>query len=182
MDSTLQSTLFYTFSTVAQTLAGAMGLLAAIVLFALQSTTKSIERAAKQLIRSPHGPANTALHRHLFTRKSYHELARTFGQHFEGGTKPEINLHLMEQYSTLTWFLDHDRLLRRSFMRALISSGVVTSAALAAIGFVPELMDRPRIAETLLWVIILGAVGCLLLYGILMRVMLATAPDEESQR
>jgi hypothetical protein len=179
MDSTLQSTLFYTLSTVAQTLAGAMGLLAAIVLFALQGAAKSIERAAKQLIRSPHGPANEVLNRHLFTRKSFHELARSYGRHFEGGTKPEINLHLMEQYSTLTWFLDHDRLLRRSFLRALVSSGVVISAALIASGLVPELMDRPRLAVALLWVIIVGAIGCLLLYGLLMRVMLAAAPDEK---
>ena len=36
-------------STIAQTLSGAMGLLGAIVLFALQATSRSIERAAKRL-------------------------------------------------------------------------------------------------------------------------------------
>ena len=54
VDSHLESTLYYTMSTVAQTLAGAIGLLGAIVLFTLlttagtldaQTTTKDIGRA-----------------------------------------------------------------------------------------------------------------------------------------
>jgi hypothetical protein len=157
-----------------------MGLLAAVVLFALQNTSKSIERAAKQLVRSPHGPSNDALMRHLFVRKSYHELAKRYGTHFEKGTTPEINLHLMEQYATLAWFLDHDRLVRSSFMRALVSSGVVIGGALVASGLVPELTERHSLGTAVLWAIIVGAVGCLILYGLLMRVMLATAPEERN--
>jgi hypothetical protein len=46
VDSHLESTLYYTMSTVAQTLAGAIGLLGAIVLFTLQATGRSVERAS----------------------------------------------------------------------------------------------------------------------------------------
>ena len=41
-------------STIAQTLSGAMGLLGAIVLFALQETSRSVERAAHALADVPH--------------------------------------------------------------------------------------------------------------------------------
>lgn len=84
MDTTIQSTLFYTLSTVAQTLAGAMGLLGAIVLFSLQSTARSIERAAQELTQIPHVDLNQMYIRHLFTRRSYHEIARRYSDLLRG--------------------------------------------------------------------------------------------------
>jgi hypothetical protein len=179
MDPNLQATLFYTLSTVAQTLAGAMGLLGAIVLFALQGTAKSIEQAVKRMIRSPHGPSNQVALRHLYRRHSFHELAKLYATHFDRGTtNAEINLELMEQYATFSWFLDHDRLLRQSFLRSLITTGVVVSVSLIGIAFVPQLELHARVVQGLLVVVTVGAIVCLVQYGLLLRLMLATAPEK----
>ncbi|MFN8581359.1 MAG: hypothetical protein U0163_10335 [Gemmatimonadaceae bacterium] len=87
MNATIQSTLFYTLSTVAQTLAGAMGLLGAIVLFSLQASARSIERAAQQLTQIPHADLNSLYMRHLLMRRSYHEIAHRYGDLLEGSTE-----------------------------------------------------------------------------------------------
>jgi hypothetical protein len=179
MDSNLQNTLFYTASTVAQTLSGAMGLLGAIVLFALQGTARSIERAAKRMLQVPHETSSKIYLRHLFTRRSFHELARRYAEHLEPADS-ETNLYLLEHYSTLTWLLDHDRLLRGSFSRALIASGVVISVSLLTCALAPQLAERGPIGHVVLLVITVGAVGCLGLYGILLRQMLSTTPEESS--
>lgn len=178
MDSTLQNTLFYTMSTIAQTLSGAMGLLGAIVLFALQGNARSIERAAKRMLQVPHESSSKIYLRHLFARKSFHELARKYGDHLETTKNTETNLYLLEHYATLTWLLDHDTLLRTSFRRALLASGAVISVSLVATAFAPQLGSRDTVGRTVLIVVTLGAVGCLALYGLLLRLMLSSTPEE----
>ena len=178
MTESLQITLFYTTSTIAQTLSGAMGLLGAIVLFALQGTARSIERAAKRLLEVPHQSSSEILLRHLFTRRSFHELARRYGELLEPGASAETSLYLLEHYSTLKWELDHDSMLRNSFRRSLLASGAVISAALIACALAPQLSMRPTVGEMVLAATTSGALGCLALYGVLLRVMLRTTPEE----
>jgi hypothetical protein len=180
MDSTLRDTLYYTTSTVAQTLSGAMGLLGAIVLFALQGNARSIERAAKRLIQVPHESSSKVFLRHLFTRRNYHELARRYAEHGEGAAKTETNLTLLEHHATLTWLLEHDTMLRRSFSRALIASGVVISVSLLSCAFAPQLAVRAEVGHAILIAVTLGAVGCLVLYGLLLRLMLHAVHEERA--
>ena len=96
MNASLQTALFYTMSTIAQTLSGAMGLLGAIVLFALQGTARSIERSAKRMLAIPHDSASEVYLRHLFTRRSFHELASKYGELLEPGVSGGTSLHLLE--------------------------------------------------------------------------------------
>ncbi len=170
----LQNTLFYTMSTIAQTLSGAMGLLGAIVLFALQGTTRGIERAAKRLLDVPHlGSAGLAM-RHLYARRNFHELARQFGELLERETSLETNLHALEHHTTLSWELRHDLMLRTSFMRALTLSGVVIGLSLIACGLAEPLSAHQALGRAVLATAIIGALMCLVLYGVLLRVMLRT--------
>jgi hypothetical protein len=178
VDNTLQNTLFYTMSTIAQTLSGAMGLLGAIVLFALQGNARSIERAAKRMLQVPHESSSKIYLRHLFARKSFHALARRYGEHLETTKDTETNLYLLEHYSTLTWLLDHDTMLRTSFTRALLASGAVISVSLIATAFAPQLGDRDAVGQTVLVVVTLGALGCLALYGLMLRIMLSSTPED----
>ena len=178
MNGHLEATLFYTMSTVAQTLSGAMGLLGAIVLFALQETSRSIERAAKRLADVPHGNESALYLRHLLNRRSFHEFARRYGELLEKGASTETSSDLLVHHSTLTWELEHDHKLRQSFWRALMASGVVITVSLIGGSVAPLLADLPTIGQMVLAADTLGAIGCLVLYGGLLSVMLRTTPEE----
>lgn len=178
LNQDLQTALFYSLSTVAQTLAGAMGLLGAIVLFALQESTRSIERAATKLAELPNEGVNPLYLRHLLTRRSFHEIARYYGTALEPGASTETSMEGLVQYSTLTWELDHDNALRRAFWAALLASGVVITLSLIGCPLAPALSKIPRLGRIILGADVLGAVGCLVMYGFLLRVMLRASPHE----
>jgi hypothetical protein len=174
----VESALFYTMSTIAQTLSGAMGLLGAIVLFALQEAARSTELAAQKLTEVPHGSISPLYLRHLLTRRSFHELARHYGELLQPGISSEMSADALVHYSTLTWELDHDSTIRRAFWTALLASGVVIVFSLLCCGLAPQLSVQPRVGEVALGVGILGAMSCLVLYGFLLRVMLRSTPKE----
>ncbi|HEU5220396.1 MAG TPA: hypothetical protein VFU23_17170 [Gemmatimonadales bacterium] len=171
IDHDLEGSLWYTGSTIAQTLSGSMGLLGAIMLFALQETARSIANAAKQLAAHPHPTLNPAYIHHVLTRRGFHELARIYGEQLEttqeGGTSVDVLAH----HSTLMWELDHDELVRRSFWTALKASGVMIAFSIALCGFSPSLASNYVLGRAMLGVSMVGAVGCLVLYGILLRVL-----------
>lgn len=178
MNSDLQAALFYSLSTVAQTLAGAMGLLGAIVLFALQESTRSIERAATKLTEIPIEGVNPLYLRHLLTRRSFHDIARYYGEVLQPGVSTETSMEGLVQYSTLTWELDHDNSLRRAFWSALLASGVVIALSLVCCPLTPALARNPRIGHGVLGADVAGALSCLVMYGFLLRVMLRASPHE----
>lgn len=175
MDATIQSTLFYTLSTVAQTLAGAMGLLGAIVLFSLQSTARSIERAAQELTQIPHADLNQLYIRHLFTRRSYHEIARRYGDLLHG---TETSQDLLVHHSTLMWELHQEEAIRRSFWNSLLGSGIVISWSILGLALVPQLTLNIVVADVFLATAVVGALACLILFGMLLRVMVRSASME----
>ena len=174
----LESTLFYALSTVAQTLSGAMGLLGAIVLFALQESTRSIERAATNLADVPHSAVSPLYLRHLLMRRSFHEIARRYGELLQSSDSRETSTEGLVHYATLTWELDHDNALRRAFWLALVASGIVISTSLICCAITPQLAARPTVGRSVVDGTVVGAVGCLIMYGFLLRVMLRSTPHE----
>lgn len=179
MSSTdLESAVFYSMSTIAQTLSAAMGLLGAIVLFALQESTRSIERAATRLTEVPHPGVSSLYLRHLLTRRSFHEIARRYGELLQPGGSSETSTEGLVHYATLTWELDHDNKLRRAFWIALVLSGVVVAFSLICCALAPQLAGAPRLGRMILAADELGAAMCLLMYGFLLRVMLRSTPHE----
>jgi len=178
MDPNLQAALLYTMSAVAQTLAAAMGLLGAIVLFALQETARSAERAARKLAEVPHDTMSPLYLNHLLNRRSFRELAKHYGAMLEPGASSQTSTEALVHYSTLTWELDHDHALRRAFWRSLLASGAVIAFALIACGLAPQLAANVVVGRAVLATGVLTAVGCLVLYGYLLRVMLRSTPQE----
>jgi hypothetical protein len=177
MNADLQVTLLNSMSTIAETLAGAMGLLGAIVLFALQATARSIERAAESLTEVPQQAMTPLYLSHLLTRRSYHELARAYGS-LLSNLSSETNSSMLLHYSALCWELDHDHALRRSFWMSLRATGAVVTFAIVCGAVAPQLAARPDVGDIALAGAVLGAIGCLLLYGILLNVMLRSSPQE----
>jgi hypothetical protein len=178
MNTDLANSLWFTGSTIAQTLSGSMGLLGAIMLFALQEAARSIHRAAQQLSEIPHASMNAHYLRHLLTRRSFHELARLYGEELQPGGSGETSVELLAVHSTLTWELEHDRLLRRAFWKALMASGVVVAFAIASCGLSPQLAYNASIGQMVIFLMIAGAVGCLILYGFLLRVIFRGSTEE----
>lgn len=178
MNANLQSALFYSLSAIAQTLAGAMGLLGAIVLFALQESTRSIERAATKLTEVPNEAVSPLYLRHLLTRRSFPEIARHYGELLRPGGSSETSTEGLVQYATLTWELDHDNALRRAFGIALVASGIVIALSLIGCALAPQLSANARVGQAVLGVVVAGAVSCLVMYGFLLRVMLRSTPHE----
>ena len=167
----LESALWYTGSTIAQTLSGSMGLLGAIMLFALQEASRSIARAAAQLAEHAHPTINPAYIHHVLTRRGFHELAKLYGDQLEGAQQGGTSVDLLAHHATLTWELEHDALVRRSFWTALQASGVMIAFSIAICGLSPTLSAHERLGQGLLLLSVAGAIGCLLLYGILLRVL-----------
>jgi hypothetical protein len=180
LNTHLESALFYTMSTIAQTLSGGMGLLGAIVLFALQETTRSVERAAKQLTELEHASMSPLYIKHLLTRRSFRELARLYGRLLQPGGSAETSADLLVYHSTLSWELEHDQALRRSFWKALLASGFVIGFSLACVAFAPRLAQDPFVGQVALVTGLAGSLGCLVLYGVLLRVMFRATPEEPS--
>jgi len=178
VNPSLQSALFYSLSTVAQTLAGAMGLLGAIVLFALQESARSIERAATKLTEIPLQSVSPLYLRHLLTRRSFHEIASHYGDMLRPGQSSETSTEALVQYSTLSWELEHDNSLRRWFSGALLASGIVIGFSLICCALSPQLAARRRVGQAVLVSDVLGAISCLVMYGFLLRVMLRASPQQ----
>lgn len=177
----LESTLFYTMSTISQTLSGAMGLLGAIVLFALQETSRSVERAARALADIPHDSESALYLRHLLARRSFHEFAQRYSRLLAERGSTDIASDLLVHHSTLTWELEHDTALRRSFWSALRATGVVIAFALICCGTATQLSDRSPLGQIALAAGTLMAVACLALYGTLLRVMLRSTPEDPAK-
>ena len=176
VNSHLESTLYYTMSTVAQTLAGAIGLLGAIVLFTLQATGRSVESASKRLAEIPHESTNELYIRHLLSRRSYRELARRYGEMLRPST--EMSTDLLVYHSTLVWELEHEDAIRRSFWNALVASAVIIGYTIACLAMAPQLAEREGAGDIALLIAVFGAIGCLLLFGSLLRVVLRSAPSD----
>ena len=177
MNHALETALFNSMSTVAETLAGAMGLLGAIVLFALQATGRSIERAAASLTEIPQPTLSPLYLNHLLTRRSYHELARVYGELLSSGIS-ETHAEALLHYSALAWELDHDHALRRAFWTSLRATGAVVAFAFICGAIAPQLAENVAAGESALAIAVVGGIGCLLLYGFLLRVMLRSSPQE----
>lgn len=180
MNTHLESTLYYTLSTVAQTLAGAIGLLGAIVLFSLQATAKSIERAARDLTQIPHETLSALYIRHLFSRRSYTELAQRYAELLT--PRFEVSTDVLVSHSTLTWELQHEQAIRRSFWRALVASGLVIALSISLIALAPQLAEREILGKIALAAVVGGAMVCLVLYALLLRIVLNATPDESTEK
>ncbi|HSE52333.1 MAG TPA: hypothetical protein VLB00_09085 [Gemmatimonadales bacterium] len=177
IDTNLENSLWFTGSTIAQTLSGSAGLLGAIMLFALQETSRSIAQAAVQLAEHPHPTMNAAYMHHLLSRRGFHEMARLYGDALKGVTNTGTNVVLLAHYSTLAWELDHDAKIRASFWTALKASGVMIAFSITVCGLAPGLSTMKTLGLIALLLIITGAISCLVLYGILLRALFRPPPE-----
>lgn len=157
------NSLYYTFSTLAQTLAGAIALLGAFVLFRMQSLNKEIEENAQRIAIALQTVLGEAEVKKLYKYEYRALLDRAAHVFFEGTTK----LATLEQ-ERLSLLLDRKDLLVQKFKIAFyLTIGLIMVSVI--------MLTLSQILVSYAWLVylsftigLLGLSGCLISYVRLM--------------
>jgi hypothetical protein len=151
-----ENALYYTFSTIAQTLAAAFGILTAIVVVRLPTLENAVENA-KAIILTHHGDAN---YETAWTALRQHGLSgyRAAGFRVEGHL---VNMQLAVAHRAwVSWGK-----LISSVRLAMIPTGADIAACFLALPVVPWLAPKPTWAWTAVVLTVATAVLCIVSYG-----------------
>ena len=169
------SVYFYTYSTIAQTLAGAFGFLVAVVLYLIQGINVHIGNCAQALVAN--SPADRNRLRQLQSGGRWDEMIRL---HAEAGQKnvaltSETNRYTDEQFQEMRREVARLGTIRRELGRSMLMTGIVIIASiiampLTAFFFAPK---HPA-AVLLLTVTIVAAMFCIRGY---LRLMVNVFPS-----
>jgi len=156
------SVYFYTYSTIAQTLAGAFGFLVAVVLYLIQGINAHIGNCAAALVAN--SPADRTRLRHLQSGGRWDEM---ISLHAEAGQQnvtlsSETNRYTDEQFQEMRKEVVRLANIRRELSRSMFMTGVVILASiigmpLTAFFFLP----RDPAAVSLLTMTIIAAMFCI---------------------
>jgi hypothetical protein len=152
------NSLYYTFSTIAQTLAGALGVLGAFALFALAGLEGEIARgeAVVMDLKSPFEPAWAT-----FREKGMGEFLR---MHMADAQIASSNISVLNRAEKALKLVPS---LRRSLVVALLLTAGDIAISIVAIPFVPRLAASWICAGIIAGVAVVLAVVCLAVYGLL---------------
>jgi hypothetical protein len=159
----MESALYYTFSTIAQTLAAAVALVSAFALYRLQSMNAEIaERSSTvaQFSSGAHAPAVRELHVH----GRFHEVLEST-EDFDPSATVELNYQVSAARVRLGTLLAQRRALRRYLSLAFWLSGGLLTSSLVAIASAPRIATVPHAAVAALSLGILWFVLCIATYA-----------------
>lgn len=156
------SVYFYTYSTIAQTLAGAFGFLVAVVLFLIQGISSHISNCAAALVTN--SPADRNRLRQLQSSGRWDEMIRLHadaGQH-DPALNSATNLFTDEQFQEMRRGVVRLANVRRELSRSMYMTGLVILASiigmpLTAFFFSPH----DPVAVSLLTATIISAMFCI---------------------
>jgi len=159
------NSLYYTFSTVAQSLAGAIGLLGAFVLFRLQSLRGEIERLAHQVMTVVGMVQGSDQAQELFRRGRYSELLA----HLETVSIPSTTYQCTDERVLLPLLLDkRDALVARFRLALYLTVGLVL-ASVAVLILAEAISHCPIVAFRVFGAGFLWLAACLAAFVVLMR-------------
>jgi hypothetical protein len=169
-DDLIASLYFYTYSTIAQTLAGAFGFFVAVVLYLIQGFHTQITNCAAALVAG--SPANQQRMRQLHLAGKWDEMIELHADAKQ--VNPQLddaaNLAMDEHFQEMRRQLVRERRVRRELSRSM---GLTATVILVSIIFMPftAFFFEPRDpgAVILLSVTIFGAMFCIRGYMRLME-------------
>ncbi len=167
----MDTTLYYTFSTIAQTLAGAIGLLGAFVLFRLQALERDLEDVSITVLNcyvpSPDRDAVTQLHH----SHRYREMLAFTSQHefTDASAKTPFIAYRCAQLPLLVKQGEDVHRWLRASLGLTVS---LIAAAVAALALTPVLGEPQAVAVAVLAIGWTWLVSCLLAYAKLLQVTL----------
>jgi hypothetical protein len=156
------SVYFYTYSTIAQTLAGAFGFLVAVVLFLIQGISSHISNCAAALVAN--SPADRNRLRQLQSGGRWDEM---ISLHADAGQQdPALtsatNLFTDEQFQEMRREVQRLANVRRELSRSMYMTGIVILASIVAMPLTSFFFTpNDPIAVTLLTVTIVAAMFCI---------------------
>jgi hypothetical protein len=171
----LDNTLYYTFSTISQTLAGALGLLAAFIIIRIGAFNLLLHDHARDLYESVGGDAIARQH---YVRGDKPALFKWFRDRHEevrkqDGTgnppQPFLDAHHELVLTEAEAMLGRKAAVTKDTTRALFVSAIEIFACFAALAIAHWLKTIPCLAYILLVLILAGAASCLGLYVQLLR-------------
>jgi hypothetical protein len=164
------SVYFYTYSTIAQTLAGAFGFLVAVVLYLIQGINLHIGNCAQALVAN--SPADRDRLRQLQSGSRWNEMIRL---HAEAGQAnaaltSETNRYTDEQFQEMRKEVVRLANIRRELSRSMFMTGLVILASIIAMPLTAFFFSPTApAAVSLLTVTIIAAMFCIRAYLKLME-------------
>jgi hypothetical protein len=156
--------LFYTFSTIAQTLAGAIALLGAFVLFRRQSLNAEIESNASQIA----AVLESVLDRDEIRTLSRHGLYRELLEHSAHVTIPTGTYQATRELGRLPVLLDRQDLLVRRFKIAFYLTVGLIMTSVFTLTIAQDLATSASLTGLAFVIGLLWLAGCLVSYVLLM--------------
>lgn len=157
----MENALFYTFSTIAQTLAASIALLGAFALYRLQTIGVALQELSTFIIQ-PYLPDDTASR--LCGQEMYAEL-----NEYLGSVVPKNGLPLYAyqeaQHQTFARYLKSSKSIRFRLKWALATTLLVIVASVAVLVFTPAITCNPVATKAVFAVGLLALVGCLWLHA-----------------
>ncbi|MFN0050589.1 MAG: hypothetical protein ACKV0T_00270 [Planctomycetales bacterium] len=163
------SVYYYTYSTIAQTLAGAFGFLVAVVLYLIQGIHAHVSNCAASLVAN--SPADRNKLRQLQSGGKWDEMIRLHAD--AGQNNPtltaETNRFTDEQFQDMRRQLARLSAVRRELSQSMYMTGVVIIAAIIAMPLTGVYFARhPPLGLSVLTVTIVAAMFCIRAYFKLM--------------
>jgi hypothetical protein len=153
---------FYTYSTIAQTLAGAFGFLVAVILYLIQGISTHIGNCAAALVAN--SPADRNRLRQLQSSGRWDEMIHV---HAEAGQQNpaltnETNRFTDEQFQEMRREVLRLAIVRRELGRSMYMTGLVILASIVGMPLTAFFFDpRDPVAVSLLTVTIVAAMFCI---------------------
>jgi hypothetical protein len=162
----LDTSLYYTFSTIAQALAGAVALIAAFLLYRLQSMGAAMEVCANKVIQYYVRPETRVRLDDLHVRGDYDAI----GEVFETPLPADLELgEVGFARHRLIILVASRRALSRLFIASLILTVGLIAASVVVLGLTPTISSDQRTVHIVLTAGISWFIVCLTTFAILVR-------------
>lgn len=165
---TMETTLYYTFSTIAQTLAGAIALLGAFILYRLQKLNNGLDDHAK-FIRKQYSEAEDLVFLNSFIVKGEYKKFLKYTAAKPLNAITDEGSYLTDVQSKMQELLTLRKSLIRSFTISLFLTVSLIGASVIALALTPNLNARSNVRSGSLLLAILWFLACLVSYVSLLR-------------
>lgn len=160
-----ETTLYYTYSTIAQTLAGAFGILGAFTLFHLQSINQSLKGVCSTIYHLSPNPSGII--ELSFLREDWSSFLDNLNEYGMSALLGPAGIDT-EEYELLRSGLNHEINYKKGVIKHLKTTAYLTAIAivlsLIALAFVPKLVNYAFSSKVLLGLTVGISIGCIFNY------------------